>query len=178
MPSAVALTGVPAGALISTPVWNYVPSPENGSVRRPNAPINRPFTGHTLGVDTILMRAAYRLCSASVLALRKRNLPVAVVRDAIKAISAEEGRKAIEEMVAAHAHQHRRRMPARGDEAARRRARGLFVNMEGLRIELARKRDDVVGRNVEPAVFGDLAGRKVLEIESVRHGSQLAKERR
>jgi nicotinamidase/pyrazinamidase len=40
---------------------------------------------------------------SSVLALRKRNLPVAVVRDAIKAISEEEGRKAIEEMVAAGA---------------------------------------------------------------------------
>ena len=38
---------------------------------------------------------------SSVLALRKRNLPVAVVRDAIKAISAEQGRKAVEEMVAA-----------------------------------------------------------------------------
>ena len=40
---------------------------------------------------------------SSVLALRKRNLPVAVVRDAIKAIGEEEGRKAIEEMVAAGA---------------------------------------------------------------------------
>jgi nicotinamidase/pyrazinamidase len=40
---------------------------------------------------------------SSVLALRKRNLPVAVVRDAIKAIREEEGRKAIEEMVAAGA---------------------------------------------------------------------------
>jgi nicotinamidase/pyrazinamidase len=40
---------------------------------------------------------------SSVLALRKRNLPVAVVRDAIKAISEEEGRMAMEEMVAAGA---------------------------------------------------------------------------
>jgi len=40
---------------------------------------------------------------SSVLSLRKRNLPVAVVRDAIKSINQEEGRKAIEEMVAAGA---------------------------------------------------------------------------
>jgi nicotinamidase/pyrazinamidase len=38
-----------------------------------------------------------------VLALRKRNLPVALVLDAIKPISEEGGRKAIEEMVAAGA---------------------------------------------------------------------------
>jgi nicotinamidase/pyrazinamidase len=36
----------------------------------------------------------------AVLALRKRNLPVALVRDAIKPITEEGGRKAIEEMVA------------------------------------------------------------------------------
>jgi nicotinamidase/pyrazinamidase len=36
----------------------------------------------------------------AVLALRKRNLPVAVVRDAIRPITEEGGRKAIEEMVA------------------------------------------------------------------------------
>jgi nicotinamidase/pyrazinamidase len=35
-----------------------------------------------------------------VLTLRKRNLPVALVRDAIKPITEEGGRKAIEEMVA------------------------------------------------------------------------------
>lgn len=40
---------------------------------------------------------------SSVLALRKRNIPVAVVQDAIKAISEEGGRKAIEEMAAAGA---------------------------------------------------------------------------
>jgi len=40
---------------------------------------------------------------SSVLALLKRGLPVAVVGDAIKAISEESGRKAIEEMVAAGA---------------------------------------------------------------------------
>ncbi len=40
---------------------------------------------------------------ADVLALRKRNLPVALVRDAIKPITEEGGRKAIEEMVAAGA---------------------------------------------------------------------------
>jgi nicotinamidase/pyrazinamidase len=40
---------------------------------------------------------------SSVLSLRKRDLPVAVVRDAIKSINEEEGRKAIEEMVAAGA---------------------------------------------------------------------------
>jgi nicotinamidase/pyrazinamidase len=38
---------------------------------------------------------------ADVLALRKRNFPVALVLDAIKPITAEGGRKAIEEMVAA-----------------------------------------------------------------------------
>ncbi len=38
---------------------------------------------------------------ADVLALRKRSLPVALVRDAIKPISDEGGQKAIEEMVAA-----------------------------------------------------------------------------
>jgi nicotinamidase/pyrazinamidase len=38
---------------------------------------------------------------ADVLALRKRNLPVALVLDAIKPITEEGGRKAIEEMVAA-----------------------------------------------------------------------------
>ncbi len=40
---------------------------------------------------------------SSVLALRKRNLPVSVVRDAIKAIGVEEGQTAMEEMVAAGA---------------------------------------------------------------------------
>ena len=40
---------------------------------------------------------------SSVLALRRRNLPVAVVTDAIKSITEEAGRKAIEEMVAAGA---------------------------------------------------------------------------
>jgi nicotinamidase/pyrazinamidase len=40
---------------------------------------------------------------SAVLALRKRNLPVAVVLDAIKAISEEGGRKALEEMTAAGA---------------------------------------------------------------------------
>jgi nicotinamidase/pyrazinamidase len=40
---------------------------------------------------------------SSVLSLRKRNLPVAVVRDAIKSISKEEGRQAVAEMVAAGA---------------------------------------------------------------------------
>jgi len=40
---------------------------------------------------------------SAVLALRKRDLPVAVVRDAIKSISEEEGRKALEEMAAAGA---------------------------------------------------------------------------
>jgi nicotinamidase/pyrazinamidase len=39
----------------------------------------------------------------AVRALRKRNLPVALVRDAIKPITEEGGRKAIEEMVAAGA---------------------------------------------------------------------------
>jgi len=39
----------------------------------------------------------------AVLALRKRNLPVAVVRDAIKPITEEGGQKAIEEMVSAGA---------------------------------------------------------------------------
>jgi len=40
---------------------------------------------------------------SAVLALRKRNLPVAVVLDAIKAISEEGGRKALEEMTTAGA---------------------------------------------------------------------------
>jgi nicotinamidase/pyrazinamidase len=40
---------------------------------------------------------------SSVLALRRRNLPVALVIDAIKPVSEEEGRKAIEEMVKAGA---------------------------------------------------------------------------
>ena len=40
---------------------------------------------------------------SAVLALRKRDLPVAVVRDAIKSISEEGGRKALEEMTAAGA---------------------------------------------------------------------------
>jgi nicotinamidase/pyrazinamidase len=40
---------------------------------------------------------------SAVLALRKRNLPVAVVLDAIKPISEQEGQKAIEEMAAAGA---------------------------------------------------------------------------
>jgi len=40
---------------------------------------------------------------SAVLALRKRDLPVAVVRDAIKSISEEEGRKALEEMATAGA---------------------------------------------------------------------------
>ena len=40
---------------------------------------------------------------SAVLALRKRDLPVAVVRDAIRSISEEGGRKALEEMTAAGA---------------------------------------------------------------------------
>ncbi|MEJ2010017.1 MAG: isochorismatase family protein, partial [Acidobacteriota bacterium] len=40
---------------------------------------------------------------ADVLALRQRNKPVKLVVDAIKAITEEDGRKALEEMVAAGA---------------------------------------------------------------------------
>ena len=40
---------------------------------------------------------------ADVLALRRRNLPVELVVDAIKAIDEEDGRKAIDEMTAAGA---------------------------------------------------------------------------
>jgi nicotinamidase/pyrazinamidase len=52
----------------------------------------------------VVFGVATEYCVLSdVLALRKRNLPVALVRDAIKPISEEGGRKAIEEMVAAGA---------------------------------------------------------------------------
>jgi nicotinamidase/pyrazinamidase len=52
----------------------------------------------------VVFGVATEYCVLSgVLALRKRNLPVAIVLDAIKAISEEGGRKAIEEMVAAGA---------------------------------------------------------------------------
>ena len=80
-----------------------------------------------------------------------------------------DNRGAHEERLAIHAQEQRARVPARGDEAARRRARGLLVEMEGLGIELARKRDDVVGRNLKPTVFDHLAGRKVLEIKQRTH---------
>src|SRR6185312_2511024 len=55
-------------------------------------------------------------------------------------------RRAREERVAIHPEQQRARMPAGGDEAAGQDARGLFVNMEGLRIEVAGEGDDLVGR--------------------------------
>ncbi len=49
----------------------------------------------------VVFGVATEYCVLSdVLTLRKRNLPVALVRDAIKPISEEGGRKAIEEMVA------------------------------------------------------------------------------
>jgi len=49
----------------------------------------------------VVFGVATEYCVLSdVLALRKRNLPVALVRDAIKPITEEGGRKAIEEMVA------------------------------------------------------------------------------
>jgi nicotinamidase/pyrazinamidase len=52
----------------------------------------------------VVFGVATEYCVLSgVLALRKRHLPVALVRDAIKPISEEGGRKAIEEMVAAGA---------------------------------------------------------------------------
>jgi nicotinamidase/pyrazinamidase len=52
----------------------------------------------------VVFGVATEYCVLSdVLALRRRNLPVALVRDAIKPISEEGGRKAIEEMVAAGA---------------------------------------------------------------------------
>jgi nicotinamidase/pyrazinamidase len=52
----------------------------------------------------VVFGVATEYCVLSgVLALRKRNLPVALVLDAIKPISEEGGRKAIEEMVAAGA---------------------------------------------------------------------------
>ncbi len=52
----------------------------------------------------VVFGVATEYCVLSdVLALRKRNLPVALVRDAIKPITEEGGRKAIAEMVAAGA---------------------------------------------------------------------------
>ena len=52
----------------------------------------------------VVFGVATEYCVLSdVLALRKRNLPIAVVVDAIKAISEEGGRKALEEMAAAGA---------------------------------------------------------------------------
>jgi nicotinamidase/pyrazinamidase len=52
----------------------------------------------------VVFGVATEFCVRStVLALRKRNLPVAVVVDAIKAITEEGGRKALEEMAAAGA---------------------------------------------------------------------------
>jgi nicotinamidase/pyrazinamidase len=52
----------------------------------------------------VVFGVATEYCVLSgVLALRRRNLPVAVVQDAIRPISEEGGRKAIEEMVAAGA---------------------------------------------------------------------------
>jgi len=52
----------------------------------------------------VVFGVATEYCARSdVLALRRRNLPVAVVTDAIKSLSEEGGRKAIEEMVAAGA---------------------------------------------------------------------------
>ena len=52
----------------------------------------------------VVFGVATEYCVLSdVLALRERNLPVALVRDAIKPITEEGGRKAIEEMVAAGA---------------------------------------------------------------------------
>ena len=81
-----------------------------------------------------------------------------------------EDRRAHEERVAIHAQQQRGRMPSRGDEAAGRRTRGLLIGMVRLGIELARERDDIGSRNIDPAVFDHFTERKVFEIERVRHG--------
>ena len=73
MPSAVARTGVPVGALISTPLWN-APSPENGSVRLPNRPIRRPSTGQMLGCALVWNRRAnYAGAAPCKLALRSTS---------------------------------------------------------------------------------------------------------
>jgi hypothetical protein len=71
-----------------------------------------------------------------------------------------EDRRAHEEPLAIHPQQQRGRVPSRGDEAARRCARGLLVGMEGLGIEVAPERDDLGGGNVNPAVFDHFAERK------------------
>ena len=40
-----------------------------------------------------------------------------------------------------------------------------------LRIEFARKRDDLIGREPVPAEIVDLPGVEILEVEEVSHGS-------
>jgi hypothetical protein len=40
-------------------------------------------------------------------------------------------------------------------------ARGLLVGLKGLGGELAGERDDLVGRNIDPAIFDCLAERNV-----------------
>ena len=93
-----------------------------------------------------------------------RQLPA----DLLDAVLLEDGR-AREERLAIHPEQQRRGVPSRSDEAAGRRARGLFVGMERLRIEVASEGDDLVDRNVDPAILDHFVGRKVFEIERLRH---------
>ena len=80
----------------------------------------------------------------------------------------EDGR-AREERLAIHPEQQRGRVPSRGDEAAGRRTRGLFIGMERLGIEVAGECNDLVNRDVDSAILDHFAKRKVFEIERLRH---------
>jgi hypothetical protein len=74
-----------------------------------------------------------------------------------------------EEGLTIHPQQQRGRVPSRGDEAARRRTRGLFIGMERLGIEVPGECHDLVNRNLDSAIFDHFTERKVFEIERVRH---------
>ena len=98
------------------------------------------------------------------IARSNRQLPT----DLLHAGFLEDGR-AREERLAIHPEQQRGRVPSRGDEAAGRCARGLIIGMERLGIEVAGECNDLVSRNVDPAILDHFAERKVFEIERLLH---------
>ncbi len=76
-----------------------------------------------------------------------------------------------QEFVAVHPHQDDAGVPARSDQVADLRVGGrLGVDVERLRIVLAREGDDLVGRHQPVAVNTHLARREIFEIEQAhRH---------
>jgi hypothetical protein len=65
--------------------------------------------------------------------------------------------RAGQELIAVHLEKQRGRVPARSDKTPGGGDRGLGVDMERLRIELARECDDGLRRDVEATVLDDFA---------------------